>query len=439
MSFSPPQCLNAQVASIGIAKNSSPALVVFDKRLYFFYLGSGLDGIYYTRTRDGITWDKVRNIRDDCKNMGVAPNTSPCAVVLLGLEIFLFYNGAGNDGTWYTTFKGRTWTRAESISSHIHGQGCYPGTSPSAAMDSNYNICLFWNGSGDDGIFFTSWHYMSRQWTKQEKVKDYTIAKGTTPCAVTLGSQLYLFWNGRNNDGSFYVKKDLEWGGPVTSVNKECGGMGFLPGTSPAALVLGNTSLLRLFWVGTGGAGQGPWYSTFNKTKWTQQQKMADVLGVNQNMAEHTNPAAIQLNLIPYVFWVGDDKQIWFCSGIKFSLTSANFFGPDHCFQLGQSFTVTSNNAALAKWVKEKLGSAYEIPPKAPSSAVSTFVGKLTQGWDFEAAKTWATQMVRIFALCTMKEPNEYFTNVEIVEGGDVMESVVYVQCLIDEIFLKKD
>jgi hypothetical protein len=132
MPFRSQQNLSNFVGGIGLYDHSSPASVVFKDMLYVFYVGRGGDGIFYT-TAKAWDWSPIKNINDQARNIGVASNTSPSAVVYKD-KIYLFYNGKGNDGTWFTTFDGSRWSLALSISGLAGGMGFLPCTSPSAAV-----------------------------------------------------------------------------------------------------------------------------------------------------------------------------------------------------------------------------------------------------------------------------------------------------------------
>ena len=384
MSFTPQQSLAGKVSGIGVYDHSSPASVVYNGILYLFYLGSGDDGIFYTSTSNGTDWTKIVNVRDQTRNVGIAPNTSP-SVAVFNNKIFLFYNGYGNDGTWYTTFDGTRWdNQALSISNKIRGQGFLKSSSPSAAVDvtgSDPKLYLFWNGAGDDGIYFTrTLDPKGETWTTQSHIENVGIAEATSPFAVASTECFYLFWNGRGNDGTYY--KTLTNGSwtDQKSIKAQITSMGFLPGTSPTAIVLADHYLIRLFWVGSGGSNQGAWYSDFSpdKTSWTPQGNMSRDIG-GQGFLPSTNPCTAMLRHVPYVFWVGYDKDLWLSSGLTFDVSEG--FAIAQSAQQGLSFTVLSNDSNLTSYLQSKLASGMSIPP-GRSDLPSTLVAKITGDWN---------------------------------------------------------
>ena len=422
MSFQAQQ--NIAGKGISVYNPSSPASVNFNGVVYLFYNGSGNDGIWYTTTTDGAAWSDIVKIASKI-GMSVAKNTSPAAVVFQGI-IYLFYNGSGNDGTWYVTFNGTNWSGPSSISGKIGGQGFLPLTSPSAVVlpgtaANDSTLYLFWNGAGYDGIFFST--FDGTNWTKQSTVGQISVAESTSPYATVFQGLVYLFWNGSGNDGTWYsTTKNTDWA-VQTSVRAQITTMSFLSGTSPTALVLGDDYSLRLFWVGSGGSDQGAWYSDFNGTTWTSQRNMGQDIG-GQELLASTNPCTVELGLTPYVFWVGSGQDMWFSSGITFDVSSAqwwseNWWAPDQCFKSSQSFTITSSDQDLVNFIQAHIGNAKTIGPNPSAGDTSQLIAQTTQGWDVVGNQTIAPQVMSILDWLTTRMSNLAYQAQLLVQDSD--------------------
>lgn len=298
------QKLSNYANGIGVYDHSSPATVIFRGSLFVFYVGKGDDGIFYTSKKDW-KWESIQHINRD---ISVANNTSPSAVVFND-KLYLFFNGKGNDGTFYTSFDGSIWSQLSSVSSAVGGMGFLPGTSPSAAVDEDA-IHLFWNGAGDNGIFFASFYGDS--WGIVRHMDNIGIAPGTSPCVVSFNKKVHVFWNGRGVNGTWYSAWEKDGWSQQRSVAALIGGQGYYPGTSPTTIVQDDNSL-RLFWVGSGGPDQGLWYSDFalNPHSWTGQRNLGREIG-GQRLRKMSSASGLKYEKLVHLFWQDPDQEIWF-------------------------------------------------------------------------------------------------------------------------------
>lgn len=319
LSLSSPQLLDDFVQGIRVLPRSAPAPIVFQNKLFVFYNGSGSDGIWYTAF-DNKSWAPVISVRTHVPNINLAPGTSPAVVVFKG-TLYLFYNGSGHDGTWYTTFDGTRWSgSAISVSSQIGGQNFLLETSPSATVYDN-KLYLFWNGSENDGIWFTT--FDSKQWTNQTRlnaiVDGIILQDNTSPAVCTVGDYLYVFYNGFGHDGTWFTRltKEGNWDA-VVSVNFIIpGGMNFLDGTSPAAtpLTVGSKSSILLVW--NGAANDGLWYSVISTDGTAAAQvSLKNTIGAVPVLNESSGGVTVWLG-VPFIFWPSEQQQLWFTRGVS--------------------------------------------------------------------------------------------------------------------------
>lgn len=194
--------------------------------------------------------------------------------------------------------------------------------------------------------------------------------------------------------------------------------MGFEPGTSPTALVLGDNYSLRLFWVGSGVSYKGAWFSDFNGTKWTSQRNMGGEIE-GQGFLPHTNPCTAELGLTPYVFWVGHDQDMWFSAGITFNMSSAEWWRPDQCFRVGQCFTVNFHDTDLAQYLQAHLKDTRTIGPKPSPAECSKLIARLTHNWEATGKPAFASRLAAIMEWCTTRtSEQEYQAQINIASNN---------------------
>lgn len=305
MKFTSQINLDSYVKDIGI--NGSPSAAVYQGKLYVIYNGSGGDGLFFL-TYDGKEWTGPTRLGGLVTGIGLADNSSPSAVVVRDL-LYVFYNGAGNDGTFYITFDGTDVKGPVAIKGLIGEMGFKKDTSPTATVYGNPYV--FWIGSGDDGIFYSILDHNT--WTGQTNIKRYVpeigVAGGTSACAVEYMTDFYLFYNGSGNDGTYYtVLTNQGWQKPF-GIKGQITDMGFLENTSPSACLSGSTYKLLVFFAGSG--RDGIYVTTYDGTgdkTWTSQVRVTCPNG-DPGILGGTSPCAILYNQTPYLFWTGSGKD----------------------------------------------------------------------------------------------------------------------------------
>lgn len=305
----------------GLSMDGSPAPILFGSDVFVFFKQSGSNKIKYIIGKRGdvnpdYSWTGVFSVDDHVSGVGIAENTSPCAVSD-GKSIYVFYNGSGNNGTWYFKYDGKDWSEPKSIKSLIMNMDFAKGTSPSAAYTGKY-LYLFWVDYGSGDLFYSI--KMGEVWTGPISIKKYQsnvgIAGGTSPCAVIYAGYIHVFYNGAGNDGTYYVKMNNDsWDNPV-SVKAQIGTMGFAPKSSPAAICRFSTYNLYLTWIGSG--RDGIFYSVDNGlagNSWTKQQKL-ECPNLTPMTADGSSATGLILNDLPYVFWhAKDTDSLWMTWG----------------------------------------------------------------------------------------------------------------------------
>ncbi|KAG5805313.1 hypothetical protein H9Q74_011023 [Fusarium xylarioides] len=97
-----------------------------------------------------------------------------------GIGVYDHYSPAGRGGseTWYCTWEKGGWSQQHSVVAQIGGQGYYPGTSPTAIVQDNNNLQLFWVGSGgpDQGLLYSDHALNPYSWTGRRNLGSNTKA-----------------------------------------------------------------------------------------------------------------------------------------------------------------------------------------------------------------------------------------------------------------------
>ena len=293
--------LGSYVKNVGI--KGSPSAAVYRDKLYVIYNGAGGDGLYFI-TYDGKDWVDPIQLGGVVGGVGIAENSNPSAVVAHDL-LYVFYNGAGSDGTYYITYDGNEVKGPIAVKALIGAMSFLKGTSPAATVyERPY---LFWVGSSDNGVYYSFLDHNT--WTGQTRVNtsvpNMGIASGTNPFAIEYMADFYLFYNGAGGDGTFYtVLTNRGWQPPV-GIKGQIKDMGFRKNTSPTACLSGGTYQLLVFYAGAG--QDGIYVTSYDGTGdkiWTKQVHVACPNGV-PGILDGTSPCAITYKQTPHLFWNG--------------------------------------------------------------------------------------------------------------------------------------
>jgi len=207
------------VPNLSVFQGTSPAAVVYGGTLYLFYQGSGHDGTWLTKF-DGATWTSAESVSRLINGQGFLEETSPSATVY-GDALHLFWNGSGNDGIWFTTFNGHKWASQKNVSEHVWGIQVRKRTSP-AVCTAYDKLYVFYQGSGHDGTWYTT--LSPAGWAKLHSVSDViggqNYQDGTSPVATAIEGKVLLVWNGSGNDGLWYTVIHGDKGAPQTSLDR---------------------------------------------------------------------------------------------------------------------------------------------------------------------------------------------------------------------------
>ncbi|KAG5769336.1 hypothetical protein H9Q73_013594 [Fusarium xylarioides] len=119
-----------------------------------------------------------------------------------GIGVYDHYSPAGRGGseTWYCTWEKGGWSQQHSVVAQIGGQGYYPGTSPTAIVQDNNNLQLFWVGSGgpDQGLLYSDHALNPYSWTGRRnlgyEIGGQCLKKMSSASGLNYEKLAYVFW-----------------------------------------------------------------------------------------------------------------------------------------------------------------------------------------------------------------------------------------------------
>lgn len=237
------ESVKARIGGVmGVGGDHSPCLAAHEGRIHLFWRGvQAREGMFHA-SHDGAMWDYHGSLQDRIANHGAQAKTMPGAAAIAGGPLYLFWNGAGKDGLFYATLGGGAWSGARPMRDHIGSHGIGNGASPSV---SGYGagFYLFWNGAGGDGIYWTR-HDGAGFMPGQRHVFALARIPGERPpravsAACAPGPQkVELYWRDQGSDRLFFATLGdrADWMARVKDETLSLGALD-LPGSHDAAAI----------------------------------------------------------------------------------------------------------------------------------------------------------------------------------------------------------
>lgn len=177
--------------------------------LYLFWNNSLSNGIRYA-TFDGKGWTEPTDVAPPGTGLGTSQYTSSAVIEFLG-KIYLFYNGSGSDGTWMTTFKDGSWSQIVPLSPLIEKMSFLPRTSPAVVLsDGSLGLTLMWVGNADGNVWYTSTvdgnSWINPAICMHDVIGGQGLLKYSSPSGVIFNAVEYVFWVGSNVDGIWFTR-----------------------------------------------------------------------------------------------------------------------------------------------------------------------------------------------------------------------------------------
>ncbi|BAY26635.1 glycosyl hydrolase, BNR repeat protein [Calothrix sp. NIES-2100] len=189
------------IPNVGIS--GSPSLAVFNNRLYCFYqvgvdIIEGFDSftkmeLWYRSTVDGSNWENDQKV----PNVGIS--NSP-AVAVFNNKLYCFHEGAySNQELWYTTFDGSNWENDQKVPNvGISG-------SPAVAVFNNKIYCFHEGSRSNQELWYTT--FDGSNWENDQKVPNVGISG--SPAVAVFNNKIYCFHEGsRSNQELWYTTFD---------------------------------------------------------------------------------------------------------------------------------------------------------------------------------------------------------------------------------------
>ncbi|MGI2904988.1 DNA/RNA non-specific endonuclease [Tolypothrix sp. VBCCA 56010] len=198
-----------------IGKNRTsgpPALAVFNNKLYCVHEGAQEDGwLYYCHTSDGQNWSSSDKLDKDGRGIGTSLRARRYPTATLAVYKGLLYcvhEGQGSkDGKgwlWYCTFNGEKWSGEDKLPNH--------GTTGAGSLAVvNETLICFHEGKDGSGVMrdtFFDDRWNTSKWSEDEEFKlvdneNNKVSYNTSgpPAVVTDGKQIYFAHEGSGNDG----------------------------------------------------------------------------------------------------------------------------------------------------------------------------------------------------------------------------------------------
>ncbi|AYG69037.1 MULTISPECIES: sialidase family protein [unclassified Rhizobium] len=177
--------------------SGSPALAVFNDRLYCVHQGRGDSGWLWCATFDGNSWSADQLIPSADSAYGLSG--SPALAVYNG-KLYCARQGRENSGwVWCASFDGSTWSNDQLIPTPGNAYGV--SDSPALAVFQNKLYCLRQGRGGSGWIWGAT--FDGNTWTNDRLIPSPDNAYGisASPALVVYNNQLYCFHQGRHDDG----------------------------------------------------------------------------------------------------------------------------------------------------------------------------------------------------------------------------------------------
>ncbi|MEH1847411.1 MAG: patatin-like phospholipase family protein [Nostoc sp.] len=275
-----------------ISDNSSPALIVYQAKLYMSWRGCAPDNnkIYYA-SFDGNSWSEQKQAAD----FVITENSSPALVVYQD-KLYLIWRKK-DEGIYYVNFDGNSWSEQKQAGKF----GISQNSSPVLVVyqDRLYTV---WRGAGDgkEKIYYAS--FDGNSWSEQKQAADFVITENSSPALVVYQDKLYLSWR-KKDEGIYYASFD----GNSWSEQKRAGKFGISQNSSPALVV--HKDRLYMVWRGSGDGKEKIYYASFDGNSWSEQKRAADFV-----ITENSSPALVVYQDKLNLNWCGEDKGIYYSS-----------------------------------------------------------------------------------------------------------------------------
>ena len=348
---------------IRVADCSSLAAVEYEDKLHVFHVDRGSNSIWgavaETETEQAghkLTLSPPYNIAArGAAGIRVAPRTSPAAVVFQR-RIFVFYNGTKHENeaskTYYSSTRdGVVWR----IPMKAHEMNLRGFVSPSATVYRG-KLCVFWTSS-DETIYWAAFN--GKSWTNPATAMSgrQEVSPQCNPCATTFNGNLYLFYNKLSHrlpvyntliEGTWHGPRHVLWKGCTRQLGQDS------TYTVRSAMVLAKDQVLRLVLM----SWDEDAFHVVDYRKSTAFATPFQNLGQgprlnSEMMRRDPNLIGVRFHGVPCLLWTEcketDEDTLCLDTGLTYEVDSRTFAIPAQWLRDGKNFTVTLNESKAAE------------------------------------------------------------------------------------------
>ncbi|MDO6432674.1 hypothetical protein Q4E93_18860 [Flavitalea sp. BT771] len=268
------QAIGSDGVPFGI--QSSPAVVATGNQVFMFWNGGGGDGIYYSIfDLSQLKWTPQQQAGTSgspfsagVPALAVSNNTLAIAWNNSGAILYSFYDLVTQEWADPKVAGG-----TDGITFGIMG-------SPAIGFADN-QLFMTWLGSGNDGIYYSAFYNERAQWLPQQQaegIDGVIFGSLSSPAIAVSGSQIMMTWSGTGNDGTWFsIYQSFSLVNTWAAQQPAQRGVQF--GANGTSTVTCQNNTIFMAWNGVG--GEGVWTSQYdmNGGEWTGQQIAFDSNG----------------------------------------------------------------------------------------------------------------------------------------------------------------
>ena len=276
------------LGGVEVYTSHSPALAVYNDKLYMAWRGKDLDEHIRFAYFEGNCWSMQKTAQAQREDE-VCTSHSPALAVYNG-KMYMAWKGMGDDEQiWFSFFDGNRWSLQQQV------PDVWTSNSPALA-EYNGKLYMAWKGMGDDERIWFS-YFDGKRWSEQQVAPD--VWTSHSPALAVYHGKLYMAWKGMGDDERIWFSyfDGKRWTAQQLATGNTSHG--------PALAVYNGN--LYMTWKGIG-TDERIKYSCFDEYSWAAQQQTT-------GNTSHVPALAVYFDEL-CMAWKGiaTDTRIWFSS-----------------------------------------------------------------------------------------------------------------------------
>lgn len=196
----------SEISAISPKTSESPALAVYNGKLYMAYRGDDHADIYLA-TFDGNAWSGDKKISEISS---IHPKTSESpALAVFGGKLYMAYRGDDKTNIYISVFDGHTWSGDKKISDL---SAIDPETKTGVALvASDKQLLLFYRGDEHTNIYVTMFN--GDTWSGNERISEMASIDpetATVPAAALFNGTVYIVYRGANHSDIYLTTGGIQ-------------------------------------------------------------------------------------------------------------------------------------------------------------------------------------------------------------------------------------